>query len=392
MVGRMSKRSKRTQIELGQNPNLIAKPNANGNEPENGNEDENANASSNANADVSSNASANTNANANVLADEDLAALASDFSNRHPENSVSLLSTDFSIGTGNFLLESDELQNHPSVDGFDPHFLPMDITTDIRKTLTYQEPTIQGLNHDFEIDRLWVPQFDQGNVASAFCSSQSTSPISFAPSCPQTPPRIPSRRSQAPVPPKQDPKTQLPHISALCKIISLLEAHLRAKTNAIDEVMRINKACMADITRIRAMEEYKICNSCGMLVSTSLELIMSLYECGVLSEVVQPPSRNSLFRGPHREDTLPSLQFGVFELDRDEQIGLSNRIIRKELQRSIQLIRALAADCRAPGGESLSYSKVRTQWHNEMEQRAKTLVSSLGSYSSHGVGSLGEPL
>jgi hypothetical protein len=265
----------------------------------------------------------------------------------------------------------------------------MDITDDIRKTLTYQEPIMQDFNHDFAIDRIWVPQFDEGNVSSALCSSQSTSPIRLGPNCPQSSPCVPSRRSEASIPPKQDPKTQYPHISALCKIISLLEAHIRAKTNAIDEVMRINKACMIDITRIRTLEEYKSCNSCGMLVSTSLELIMSLYECSILSEAVRPPSRNSLFREPHREDTLPNLQFGVFELDRDEQIGLSNRIIRKELQRSIQLIRALAADCRTPRGESFSYSKVRTQWHNEMEQRAKHLVSSLESNSSHGAGSLG---
>lgn len=304
MVGRTSKRSRRAHAESSHPQNLVAVTNA------------------------------------NILVNEGLATLASDIPNSHPESLIP--TADFSADQFDYLLASHEYPNPFIGDGFETQLSPTYDDIGAADTITSPDADIHGRNREFEVDELWVPRFSQSIVSSILPSSKSPSLSIFTPSFSQTPAWTPSRRSQDPSPITDDIKAQFPHIGALCKIISVLEAHLRAKSSAIDEVMRVNKACMTDIMRIRAMEEYKMCKSCGMLVSTALDLIMSLYEGGI-SEGVQAPSRNPLFRAPQQESALPSLQFGVFQLDRDEQINFSNRIISKELQRSIQLIRTLAA-------------------------------------------------
>ncbi|MCJ1427544.1 hypothetical protein MMC29_005447 [Sticta canariensis] len=167
------------------------------------------------------------------------------------------------------------------------------------------------------------------------------------------------------------------HVLALTRIIELLETHIQLQPTAIDELMRMNKACMIDITRIMELKEYARCKSCGILVSVAMELVVTLYEMGVSLE----NNTSSKQQGQHSalgENELPNLQFGVFEVDAEEQIEFRNRIICKELRRSIEIIKKFSERNQITARENPHSGKVRKQWYVEMEHRAKRLISSLG--------------
>ena len=136
---------------------------------------------------------------------------------------------------------------------------------------------------------------------------------------------------------------------------------------------------MIDITRIMDLKEYARCKSCGILVSTAMELVVTLYEMGVSLENNTSPEQ----QGQHSalgENELPNLQFGVFEVDAEEQIEFRNRIICKELRRSIDIIKKFSEHNQTPASESPHSGKVHKQWYVEMEHRAKRLISSLGGW------------
>lgn len=217
------------------------------------------------------------------------------------------------------------------------------------------------------------------------------------------------------------------YVLPIINVIGTTEAHLQRASIPIDEAMRTNKACMSQIARTMDNPEFFKCKSCSFLIATAMQMVIVLYEKALFAsdqanscpaeDDGDPSNGMTLTGSPHSamSSTLtttstsgtstddqqhavssfsagpsctgtPSLQFGVFQLEPDEQIWFRNQIIRKELQRCIQTLRAChtvkhPSKPQASTGASppalLTCDEVRRTWLLEIERRANALMSSL---------------
>lgn len=306
-------------------------------------------------------------AEANVTRTQSLETSVSDFA-LSPENSFSISSSD--------LLSDPTLGGMMSIDGLSD--LLLDGQTNVpspessielaNKSILSPDFSFDLLNTDLSINQFDVPDIVNPNHVSSTGACCSTGSCYNAPT-----------RNHEPYADQYGQNRQYPHVLALTRIIELLETHIQLQPTAIDELMRVNKACMIDITRIMELKEYTRCKSCGILVSTAMELVVTLYEMGVSLENDTSPKPQSQHSGLG-ENELPNLQFGVFEVDAEEQIEFRNRIICKELRRSIDIIKKFSEQNQTTASESPHSGKVHKQWYVEMEHRAKRLISSLGGW------------
>jgi hypothetical protein len=169
--------------------------------------------------------------------------------------------------------------------------------------------------------------------------------------------------------------TQFGHVVALCEMVRLLETQTHAQPTAVDEVMRLNQACIRDVSRISSKSEYMRCRSCPALISTIMELIVTRYE-----DVTRDQGHGRTSVIASSRPCAPSLQFGVFELDPDEQTLIRNRIICKEAQRCVKIIRTLKqllVNKVATGNDMSSQANALRNWYNGMEKRMTDLIASL---------------
>jgi hypothetical protein len=106
-----------------------------------------------------------------------------------------------------------------------------------------------------------------------------------------------------------------------------------------------------------------------------MELIVTRYE-DVIRD--QGYGRTSLIASSR--PCAPSLQFGVFELDPDEQTLIRNRIICKEAQKCVKIIRTLKqllVNKVATGNDMSSQANALRNWYNGMEKRMTDLIAGL---------------
>lgn len=214
---------------------------------------------------------------------------------------------------------------------------------------------------------------------------------------------------------------RFPYLLPIVNTIATTEAHLQRTSIPIDEAMYANKACMSQISHTMENEEFIQCNSCSLLVATAMQMIIMLYEKALFESDNANPSAAkddgdscsgvTLIGSPHstvssslntttstsnhdqqyavstrRSANMPCLQFGVFQFEPEEPIWFRNQIIRKELQRCIQTLRACHTEDhqgKRKGGTGasspglLAGDRVRKTWLLEMERRANTLIASL---------------
>jgi hypothetical protein len=268
------------------------------------------------------------------------------------------------------LPEYDDFGNDAFLSNFD---LSSFSTNEATSRSTTSEINSQQMNIDFDIDQFTMPSPDMNEITPVVAE--------ITPPGYESNPGSLSKGNEDQhlgfLEEEEDKvKRHFPHVHALSRVIKFLEAYAANKAIAIDEVMRINQACMADITKIMGLEEYKLCQSCPMLISTAMELMLLLYENGI-----SPEARNTQSTCPSSPQRLagdlPSLQFGVFQLDPEERIAFSNRIICKELQRYSQVIRTLGAERQGQAGDRSSFRRVHARWMVELENRVDSLVTML---------------
>ena len=168
---------------------------------------------------------------------------------------------------------------------------------------------------------------------------------------------------------QQEGKT-FPHITAMSKILRVLETHVQSKTHSLDEILRVNKACMADLAKIMALDEYRACRCCNMIASSALDLIIVLFE-----EVAN--SQDWGANGQRRQGKFPILQFGVFELDPEEQTAMTKRILKKELQRCLQIVQGFSGEFQ--GNNLDNCKRIVGQWSLMLRGRIEHLMSNLGT-------------
>ncbi|EEU44433.1 uncharacterized protein NECHADRAFT_84967 [Fusarium vanettenii 77-13-4] len=127
-------------------------------------------------------------------------------------------------------------------------------------------------------------------------------------------------------------------ISELSTLLESLETQTRSKSRGLDEILQTNRACMTSLGKILTTSEYYSYRSGGILVVSALELIIYSFEEAVKSQGwgSEPSSQTS--------GSLSSVKFGVFEVDPEEQVAIVKRIVSKELQNCLEIVRNLAGE------------------------------------------------
>ncbi|KAI1105356.1 hypothetical protein F4804DRAFT_140239 [Jackrogersella minutella] len=158
------------------------------------------------------------------------------------------------------------------------------------------------------------------------------------------------------------------HVIGLCKMVQLLETQIQSKTTAIDKIMRMNQTCITGVVKITEESDCMKCKSCPSLISTIMELIVTLYEAGLQAQDQNPQSYETV------DDNcrMPHLTFGVFQLDPEEQAAMRKRIIGKEVKACIRIVQKLR-----PSLSASSQNPPLSVWYDDMESRMLRLVSSL---------------
>lgn len=220
-----------------------------------------------------------------------------------------------------------------------------------------------------------------------------------------------------------------PHVAALMKIIGCLEEQLQIPQVPIDQAMRLNRQAIATIREVSNTEEFRRCQSCPLLVATTMDLVVGLYELVILptkchtgeGDVMSSTDQNNLpwqqspFEQPARPGEMPSdgsspesgisggsepplFQFGCLEFDPDEQEIFRAAMVRRDLRRYVETIQYCSQEipqrqrqaANRRGGPFSGASQPRrssnnahTQWYQEMGYRAKELVAALPAQCSH---------
>jgi len=108
-----------------------------------------------------------------------------------------------------------------------------------------------------------------------------------------------------------------------------LETHLQSRMGTLDEIMKLNKACLAEVVKLTSgRQKGQVCRCSFIMITTCLDIMLVLFEDVVRSSGLYPRGG-----GPRSDTRMPSLQFGVFELDPQEQLVITRRILARELQK-----------------------------------------------------------
>ncbi|VTT68841.1 unnamed protein product [Fusarium fujikuroi] len=206
-----------------------------------------------------------------------------------------------------------------------------------------------GLNFDFNMDHMTLDMIDMDGDSTIHASGGPPPQFPPSPECSSS--SVAASLESATRKIQLDGR-QFPHVAALSKIILILEHHVRSKTHSIDEILRVNKACLTDLATIMDQEEYKACRSCHM------------------TGQAWSHQQNSAI-------TSPVLQFGVFELDPEEQISMTKRILHKEIQRALKIVYELSKEVCGTGedGQKRLVAQMCTLFIRRGEHLTKTLHS-----------------
>ncbi|KAK8003901.1 hypothetical protein PG989_003620 [Apiospora arundinis] len=181
-------------------------------------------------------------------------------------------------------------------------------------------------------------------------------------------------------PPKEDAHQPEGHmmsssVTALCKIIQVLEKQIQDKKTSVDDVMRTNKECFTTVQRLMEEDDYKNCKSCPMLLSAALGLMVMLYEEAIKTPITPGAAAHAC----HGSGMMPNLVFGVFQIDPEDQVTIRSSIISKELHKFLRIIekpqRLTQAD---PAGTGTPGSHILAASYKEMEIRVNHILCALG--------------
>ncbi len=194
-----------------------------------------------------------------------------------------------------------------------------------------------------------------------------------------------------------DPQN-LTRLVSLAEILRVLEASVHwEKHNTPDAIMKTNKLCLADIASLFGSHKpLGNCQSCCLLVTCALDLILILFESILDSlSALDNNSNNNNSSSSNNNDTgtklghghgshrtpgaaarlLPPVQFGVFEPDPDEQLTMMKCILRSELRHYQHMTNAFSASVTTACPEHLH--RVLDEWWEGMRKRLCRLLSAV---------------
>jgi hypothetical protein len=183
----------------------------------------------------------------------------------------------------------------------------------------------------------------------------------------------------------------LARLVSLAEIVRVLEASVNSKKHHTpDAIMKTNKACMAELTGLFGCEKpLEECQSCCLLITSALDLILTLFE-GIsesLSALSNAKFGHGQGRGSDRSTAsggattgsvarpIPPVQFGVFELDPDEQLAMTKRILHSELRRYQHIANGFSASVTAAVPSHIQI--ILDEWWEGMKKRLCRLLSAM---------------
>ena len=188
----------------------------------------------------------------------------------------------------------------------------------------------------------------------------------------------------------------LTRLVSLAEIVRVLEASVNSKNHHTpDAIMKTNKACMAELAGLFGCDKpLGNCQSCCLLITSALDLILTLFEdiSQSLSALTNAKADHGHGHG-HGSDRastnaaaaaagsaarpMPPVQFGVFELDPEEQLAMTKRILHSELRRYQHIANGFSASVTAavPG----HIQSVLDDWWEGMKKRLCRLLSAMAA-------------
>lgn len=175
-----------------------------------------------------------------------------------------------------------------------------------------------------------------------------------------------------------DGRRRLAQLMSLCRKARKLEGQLQSRLSTLDEIMKMNKACLAEIVDMTGSKSSKesghhICRCSLAIMATCLDTMLSLFENVLKASWLNP--RAGARSSPPGEACMPSLHFGVFEVDPVEQAAIARRILARELQSYRDVVRMLAATLN--GHSNDMFHKLMGQWCLSLTARVERLPIAL---------------
>ncbi|KAF2671451.1 hypothetical protein BT63DRAFT_217410 [Microthyrium microscopicum] len=150
-------------------------------------------------------------------------------------------------------------------------------------------------------------------------------------------------------------------LTACTKVLQLLDDKVKEGLCAVDEVLHVNKQAMAKLNLVISHEEYNTTSACPLVALAAAQHVASLFKAACTDlqrsqsaqEVVRPvPSSSSSEAGTPRSQSgspfMPTIGFGCFSPDPEEQAMLRAQIVCRELQRALVIIRKLEKPVQTP--------------------------------------------
>lgn len=119
-------------------------------------------------------------------------------------------------------------------------------------------------------------------------------------------------------------------ISLCTQIIVYLESQMSDNSLGLDGILRISKTCMNDLLRITTLKSCQANPNCLLLLCVAVNQMITLLENSIGAKTSP--------LDPLCGSTLPSLLFGTFQVDQEEQLAFCTRLICREIQRYRQLL------------------------------------------------------
>ena len=168
-------------------------------------------------------------------------------------------------------------------------------------------------------------------------------------------------------------------ISICTQIISQLESQICDSRLGLDGVLRISKSCISGLFQITNLESCKTNPNCLLLLCVAVNQITTLFENNI-------PAMNSLLT-TLSVSKLPSLLFGSFQVDQEDQLAFCTRLICREIQRCRQLLDRMSSMYHHHQQQQQSYqpnnsvhsiaSLLQKQWFLASAGRLDSLVAAV---------------
>lgn len=154
-------------------------------------------------------------------------------------------------------------------------------------------------------------------------------------------------------------------MSACTKLIEYLEKRVHNNSIALDEVLRVSKVSVGEIERILNLDACRESANYLLLVSVAINQITSLFEANIRSGNV---SLGTL-------SMVPSLVFGSFEVDPEEQIAFYTRIVGKEIRRCRQVLENLSGTLQHFSAQTAQSVGLNKHWFTSTARRLDALIA-----------------